>query len=160
MTLKLYRLQINYSRDNSLLWRIAMAKLEGLDLTAYRFHFKSIHEDTFWQWSPAYSTHEEAQKVSDREVNGWSSKVEPVEQFVNPGDAPNYLHDLDAVNKVEWLVIRSFHSEHLYVGLLGQIAGPRNTVRSYPMAATCASAAERVEAILRLKGLWTGDDSP
>lgn len=83
-----------------------------------------------------------------------------LEGFNYPENAPDYLHDLDAVHRVEWLVIRSIREEHIYVGLLGCISGPRNTVRSYPMATACASATDRVEALLRLKGLWTGDDSP
>lgn len=76
------------------------------------------------------------------------------------GRVPDYLRCLDAVAEVEALIIRAFRDEHLYVGMLSQIAAPRNSVWSPLRALACASARDRVEALLRLKGLWTGDDSP
>lgn len=76
------------------------------------------------------------------------------------GRVPSYLTDLNAVAEVEALVIRSLSCDHQYVGMLMQLSAPHNTIWSPLRALACASAADRVEALLRLKGLWTGDDSP
>ncbi len=138
--------------------KIEIAKFCGLDLTAYRFKHQGVGCEKP-QWSPAYATREEAQIESDKENKRWSSQCWPVESFINPGDAPDYPADLNAMyeaKKVLSVEQRNTYWNHLYELVNG--ATPVAWLMQHGQLALVpilfATASQQSEAFLKTINKW------
>lgn len=136
--------------------RVAMAALEGRDLTRYRFRFQLVSR-TSPQWSPGYNTLDQATYWRNNEKR-WRSDVGKIETFTDPQAAPWYLDSLDAVSQVEALAMRDgwamAYYDQMNRVLNDALRNDPTTFGPNPFHYMTATAPQRVEAILKATNRW------
>lgn len=106
---------------------------------------------------------EEAQRIAIAEACGWVSEADRYYEdklaWRHPdrycrwatGDLPDYLNDLNAIQSAIMSQGWGDSEEVDFIFALVNVCDPH---KQDPFASTCATAAQRAEAFLRMKGLW------